>query len=569
MDVHTTLNTVIPLCLGATSHIAYFKHGEHHMYARFYFLGYIISFVALVIGTSHYSDLSILASLAYIIKASFWFLTGLFTSTFLYRQFLNPLNTFPGSPIARLTKFYLAFTIKNGNSHHTLLALHEKYGPYLRIGPNDLSITDPLAIDTVFGLKSVCLKAPWYDNDQPYTSLHTERVRATHDARRRIWAPAFSDRALRGYENRIRPFHEQLVSQISKREGQPMNVSKWFNLFSFDVMGELAFGKSYDMLASGENHPSLKILSEGMDHLGLSLPSWILRLLFTVGPYLGLAGQYFAFMDYCTKQFEERLGKTEKEESREDRDVMSYLIEHHLTLDEAKKRAQWPTLQNDSRLMIVAGSDTTAATMSHMFLYLAKEKGLVLKLRKEMDSLAKYNEKGKLEYQSIKEAPLLNGVINEALRLHPPVPSGWFRKTPPEGIMIGETFIPGDTHIQVPPFVVARSRSMALCFVYELTETDESIYTNADMFIPERWTTKPEFIRNDKVFMPFSIGPYGCIGKNLALLELRMATCGIISQFDVSFAPGEDGSNLVDKSIDHFTMGLGDLNLVFTKRKTS
>ncbi len=42
-------------------------------------------------------------------------------------------------------------------------------------------------------------------------------------------------------------------------------MTKWLNLYSFDVMGDLAFGKSYKMLDSGEKHWLLKLLGEGMD----------------------------------------------------------------------------------------------------------------------------------------------------------------------------------------------------------------------------------------------------------------------------------------------------------------
>lgn len=62
-------------------------------------------------------------------------------------------------------------------------------------------------------------------------------------------------------------------------------------------------------------------------------------------------------------------------------------------------------------------------------------------------------------------------------------------------------------------------------------------------------------------------GRYGCIGKNLALMELRTVTALLIAKFDVSFAPGENGSNLLEKSEDYFTVGLADLMLQFTPRK--
>lgn len=68
-------------------------------------------------------------------------------------------------------------------------------------------------------------------------------------------------------------------------------------------------------------------------------------------------------------------------------------------------------------------------------------------------------------------------------------------------------------------------------------------------------------------FTNITKGRYGCIGKNLALMELRTVTALLITKFDVSFAPGENGSNLLEKSEDYFTIGLADLMLQFAPRK--
>lgn len=95
---------------------------------------------------------------------------------------------------------------------------------------------------------------------------------------------------------------------------------------------------------------------------------------------------------------------------------------------------------------------------------------------------------------------------------------------------------------------------------------DEDIYTDCLSFVPERWYSRPEMIKNKDAFAPFSIGPMGCIGKNLAMMELRLLTAQLVTTFDVSFAPGEDGSRLLEKTMDHFTLGMGQLDLIMKKR---
>ncbi|KAF4502235.1 cytochrome P450 oxidoreductase [Fusarium agapanthi] len=86
---------------------------------------------------------------------------------------------------------------------------------------------------------------------------------------------------------------------------------------------------------------------------------------------------------------------------------------------------------------------------------------------------------------------LLDAVINETLRMHPAVPSGTQRVTPPEGLIVGDQRIPGNTIVQVPSCTVFRD---ARCFKWP------------DQFVPERWTTRPDLIINKSVFIHFNIG---------------------------------------------------------------
>ena len=106
-------------------------------------------------------------------------------------------------------------------------------------------------------------------------------------------------------------------------------------------------------------------------------------------------------------------------------------------------------------------------------------------------------------------------------------------------------------------------------FFFLSRHTDPDIYPMPLEFIPERFSTRPELIRHKDAFAPFSTGPYGCIGKNLAYLEIRTLASQLLRKFDVALAPGEDGHRLLEESKDHFTLGMGRLDLVFTKRQDS
>lgn len=150
------------------------------------------------------------------------------------------------------------------------------------------------------------------------------------------------------------------------------------------------------------------------------------------------------------------------------------------------RRDRW-NLHGDAQLIVIAGSDSVAAALTHIFFHLAWEPTLVRRLQAEFDSLPS------IEHDNLMTVGLLDAVINEVMRLHPPVPSGTQRVTPPEGMWIGEKFIPGNTIVQVPSYTVFR---------------DERAFEFPNEFIPERWTTRPQLIKDKSVYIPFNIGGY-------------------------------------------------------------
>jgi cytochrome P450 family 628 len=119
---------------------------------------------------------------------------------------------------------------------------------------------------------------------------------------------------------------------------------------------------------------------------------------------------------------------------------------------------------------------------------------LVKRLQAEFDALPD------ISHDNLMTVALLDAVINEAMRLHPPVPSGTQRMTPAEGLWIGGKFIPGNTIVQVPSYTVFR---------------DERAFESPNEFIPERWTSRPELVRDKSVYIPFNTGQSSHAGTGL------------------------------------------------------
>ncbi|KAL8918691.1 MAG: hypothetical protein Q9172_005320 [Xanthocarpia lactea] len=332
-------------------------------------------------------------------------------------------------------------------------------------------------------------------------SLETTRNRAEHDQRRRVWSGAFSDKALRGYETRMLKYRRKLLSQIDAFGNQPVDVSKWFNLYTYDTMGDLAFGRSFKMLDAREQHWAIKLLIEGLVAHSWLFPPWLLRVAVAIP---GAMNSWFKSLAYCHEMVEIRM--TEKVEIP---DIMSTLLEPLQGRKPTEQELNF--LHGESHLVIIAGSDTTATALTCSVLELARNPEHVIKLRKELAPCMQDRTKD-VANQSIARLNHLNGVIYEALRLYPPVPTAIPRETPPEGMDIGGQFIPGNMIIWCSPYVTGRSRQ-------------------------------------------------------LALMSIRTVLAELVINYDISFPPGkpETGDKCEAGMRDHFTLAPPELEICFTK----
>ncbi|KAJ3564856.1 hypothetical protein NPX13_g7701 [Xylaria arbuscula] len=473
------------------------------------------------------------------------YMTALFTSILLYRAFFHPLRHFPGPRLARLSQFYHFFRIRaKVDNYRHLDRLHAQYGEYVRVGPNLLSISDPDMIEVIFHPQSNFNKAEWYDIASPLLNLVQLRDRAEHDRRRRHgWDLAFTTKALRSYDSRVVKYADQFVAQMHRRAGQPINITDWLEWYAFDVMGDLAFGRSFKALEHGQSHIFIDTMHQTsalpLGCLG-TLP-WVIQTIANLVP--PRLNPFMTLVRYSNECIEER-----KQRKPTEPDIMTPILAAGPFYQDPKADAL--LLVGDARLIIIAGSDTSASALIHSFYELGRDAKVVQKIRDELEQHGIRNDES-LSVTGLQYCEYLNGFINETLRMHPTNPGGLFRLTPPGGVKIAGHYLPGGVKVVNPHYSVLRS---------------PKAFVAPNEFIPERWTTRPELIRNKKAFCPFSQGRFACIGRNLALNELRVVISKAVLEFDMCFAPGETGRALMEDSKDIFTMSLAKCELQFTRR---
>ena len=74
--------------------------------------------------------------------------------------------------------------------------------------------------------------------------------------------------ALGNYEPRVKAKADLLSACIAARLSQAIDVTKWSMFLSFDIMGEVGFGKDFQNLNSGIEHPAIKGVHDHMAVLG-------------------------------------------------------------------------------------------------------------------------------------------------------------------------------------------------------------------------------------------------------------------------------------------------------------
>lgn len=97
----------------------------------------------------------------------------------------------------------------------------------------------------------------------------------------------------------------ELVKQLSRLSGTPVDIGKWFKYFGFDVMGDLSFGRSFDMLRTSNPHFLFGMMEAGKPVVGTLIGVPWLFILFQKLP--GISRVRANWISWCGVQVQERM----------------------------------------------------------------------------------------------------------------------------------------------------------------------------------------------------------------------------------------------------------------------
>ncbi|KAI2627965.1 cytochrome P450 monooxygenase-like protein [Hypomontagnella submonticulosa] len=529
---------------GLVAHHGFFIHGEWHMSARHILTTHLLLGAGLFYLSSHIHD-TFSESLSWVGVVATVYFGSLFSSMTIYRLFFHKTRHFPGPKLAAVTKFWHIWHIRDSKNYLFMQKLYEKYGPFIRTGPNEISIIHPTGIQALDGWNNTNTKDVWYDVLKPRSSAIFTRDEFDHKERRKVWTQSLSTKSMDSMRPRIALQAEALRRCIAGYGNQPVDIDEVMSWFSFDAMGEVLFGEDFNLMNSKVMHPAILHRDRALSMLGpIADAIWLAHLAFQFIPFYGRVKDWFRMVAFCDERMRERMERGPKQDKA---DMAEWFIEEYQRLEgvmDFKTRSR--LLSGTATSAVVAGSDTTRASLIAIWWYLSKYPEHADKVYSEIKNV------DVRDANALATLPHLNGVVNEILRLVPPAMTGGSRITGPEGLLIDGTLIPPFTKVMTPKYVVMRL---------------ESAFAYPNEFIPERWYSRPELVHDKRAFAPFSFGSRQCVGKVLAYAELRLVIAALLRDFTVQFAPGYDPEMMWRDMKDQVTAQPGHVFCVFTPRE--
>ncbi|OCH86875.1 high nitrogen upregulated cytochrome P450 monooxygenase 2 [Obba rivulosa] len=483
------------------------------------------------------------------------FLSALTASVAFYRLGpLHPLAKYPGPPLLKLSRLPLTWVAMQGKEYLFIQKLHERYGDIVRISPNEVSVRDASAIVPMMGSAGLTKGPHWQGRSMrpavPSVIAMTNPVE--HLERRKLWNRAFNTTALKGYEHIIARRANLLVETIA--EAGEVDLATRISWFTFDFMSDLVFGGGSDMLRQGDEGSVWRVINRGMvsAHMLAHLP-WTV-------PYAQVLG--FGEDVRRMRSFGIERAKGRVKAGSLDKDLFYYLNNE----DGAGAPRPFPEVVSDGALAVIAGSDTTSSVLSNVFFYLLKEPAYYKRLQAEVDKFYPPGEDA-LSTKHHGDMPFLTAVLHESMRLFPALPTG-SQRAPVKGSggkLVGQYFIPEGTSTFIHSYSVHRD--------------PRNFFPNSETFWPERWLIAAElensnwpkemeksFIHNATAFIPFSFGPANCVGKNLALQEMRMVVCLMMQKLEMRFPKGFDPRAYEENLQDYLVVMKPSLPVLIERR---
>ncbi|TVS07625.1 MAG: cytochrome P450 [Cyanobium sp. PLM2.Bin73] len=335
---------------------------------------------------------------------------------------------------------------------------------------------------------------------------------ADHRARRRVVGQLFAAAALRRYSPVIVALVEELADELGQAQ-EPVALAERLRRFAFSVIAAVVLG------LDGDDREALfadfEIWTKGLFSFPLAIPG---------SPFARALAARGRLLERLTVV----LRRAQAQAAAGEPLVAGGLDLLAGGLDEAGLPLADDDVVEQLLLLLFAGYETTASSLSCLMLALLQHPPVEGWLREELAGLSwpPAAEQATTAYDP-GHAPRLDAVVQEVMRLTPPV-GGFFRRTTAPLVLDGVQ-VPAGRVVQVA--LAAHNRHGEA-----LPSTEPPVDADLESFRPQRHLDGPCPV----ALLPFGGGERVCLGKALAELEIRLLAVGLLKRVDLELVSGQN-----------------------------
>ncbi|KAI0016878.1 cytochrome P450 [Xylariomycetidae sp. FL0641] len=431
----------------------------------------------------------------------------------------HPLSKFPGPKLACMSYAYETYYDYwlHGRYTRRIQQMHEKYGPIVRINPDELHCTDPGMRDDIYASGNrIRDKSQHFLNMMPGATSVGSFATGPHElhrARRGAKARYFSRAQMLKLEDEVRDYTDRTIAKMLRCAGKgQFDLKQVFNCYTADIISHYTFGEPMGFTTMEGFEPNFATWVHSFTentYLLRNIPG--ARALTSMTPHIA------KYVNPSMRSFVEQLevhipryiknALAEKEHGR----LFSDLLDSPLLSDEDKSMYR---LTGEGFTVLAAGTETTAAALSCISYYLLANPGLLAQLQGSLQGVDPMNPK----WTELEQRPLLWAIIHEALRHYPGLSHRLPRMAREEELVYDR----GDYH-----YVIPKNTPIGMSPI--LHNHNPELFPDPLAFRPERWLL-PNGRHNyamEKQLLSFGSGSRVCIGLNLAYCEMYLMTAAM------------------------------------------
>lgn len=214
---------------------------------------------------------------------SWWYviIPSIIVTRALYRKYASPLRHYPGPWLASCSRLWKVLSTASMHTHLDHIELHKKYGPVVRIAPDELSLASPEAARTLLAAGKRFYKTSFYGVFPPPENpdIFTEVREDVHAQKKKVANVPYSMAAMQ----QLSPFIDDTIEFLMKKmDGMAksssssggtrpvVDLGNWLHWFAFDVLGEVAFSRSFGFLEQGKDvDGAIRTIDESQRYNGI------------------------------------------------------------------------------------------------------------------------------------------------------------------------------------------------------------------------------------------------------------------------------------------------------------